>query len=866
MNVGGTREAEAERRDASEKECECICYSRTRSCRYAPARAREAGGGKIPGFIRRVWKVPGRSEGARCAENPGRTGLEEHHTDWIVSRRIRVEGGRAQAQQEHAPLRLHLHRALPSALLFPPPRRPPAAAADASTPQQRRTSMRAAAPRGTRTRLAAGACAACAPAPAGTRTGTSTGTQTVARPRRETREAVVLYTAVLLAKARDVDGGRERRAGLAFEHDLTVARSTRSPMTGESLHESKGRVHVEAKARVVLQRSRNGRYREARVPYTVQDEPAGAGAGNNGRRAGAQNTHTNTATPPQERVKMSYSTVEHAPADQQLIASTTSRQSATIFSRAYIDSNAGRFLENDWIDPAALRDFLGQQIRGADASTDQNVDHPPRKLTDSRDQFIIPSTRVKIESVPASAPPASTALIKQEPQSAALDTLCSNPIKIRTPTESGQEILEILSDTDHSDTDSDLEVTAVLTRGASRSSSVAPVQMYSEDDCDDDLVESDTHWEDGFTSMVRFGSFQITRKTKSPTAIVIDLSDPKLLLRLPTCPLAPVDESDASPTVATTHIDERVIGSTSAMEMTRCNHRDNCDTHTTAVFASTLSQSVEECSLARNGKYHTSANRSSLQQLPGLKCWRLLTQRCLRLHLAYNWYHIQEEKHTNASDLRMYLSSGLDVSRLQTRQQRATPIRIWMRRWRDQFALESRGGLAIRGAGWECEAETNNDCEGGACASQFPNEGRPPTDLRARSRMKAGREPHSVPAKMRERNKPSIIQEARGSGRKRDGTGENLQRNGFTFGWWIKGVGKAMVVLSFAAPFEGSEWVAVSYKHSPHRPDLKQSESVTKSPHPLGPESKLNSEVLGCVSPGTKRIEIWLRRVFASKR
>jgi hypothetical protein len=62
----------------------------------------------------------------------------------------------------------------------------------------------------------------------------------------------------------------------------------------------------------------------------------------------------------------------------------------------------------------------------------------------------------------------------------------------------------------------------------------------SEDDRDDDLVESDTHWEDGFTSMVRFGSFQITRKTKvqrieylpdlasiypifrSPTATVID--------------------------------------------------------------------------------------------------------------------------------------------------------------------------------------------------------------------------------------------------------------------------------------------------------------------------------------------------------
>jgi hypothetical protein len=36
----------------------------------------------------------------------------------------------------------------------------------------------------------------------------------------------------------------------------------------------------------------------------------------------------------------------------------------------------------------------------------------------------------------------------------------------------------------------------------------------SEDARDDDLVESDIHWEDSFTSMVRFGSFQITQKTK----------------------------------------------------------------------------------------------------------------------------------------------------------------------------------------------------------------------------------------------------------------------------------------------------------------------------------------------------------------
>jgi hypothetical protein len=58
------------------------------------------------------------------------------------------------------------------------------------------------------------------------------------------------------------------------------------------------------------------------------------------------------------------------------------------------------------------------------------------------------------------------------------------------------------------------------------------------------LVESDTYWEDGMTSMARIGSFRVTRKVKverieyvtgapsilpifrTPAAVVIDLSDP----------------------------------------------------------------------------------------------------------------------------------------------------------------------------------------------------------------------------------------------------------------------------------------------------------------------------------------------------
>ncbi|KAF7328489.1 hypothetical protein MVEN_02535900 [Mycena venus] len=161
------------------------------------------------------------------------------------------------------------------------------------------------------------------------------------------------------------------------------------------------------------------------------------------------------------------------------------------------------------------------------------------------------SIRIKIEPSFALAFPTITA-IKEEPQSVAIP-IPDNSVRLRAINEGGREVFVLLSDSESdSGNDSDVEVTATLTRGASRSSSAAPQAFPdamavddSNDEPDSDLVDSDTHWEDDFTSLVRVGNFRITQKVKvmrieyipdlacvypifhQPTAIVVDLSDPR---------------------------------------------------------------------------------------------------------------------------------------------------------------------------------------------------------------------------------------------------------------------------------------------------------------------------------------------------
>ncbi|KAJ7467361.1 hypothetical protein B0H11DRAFT_2197322 [Mycena galericulata] len=251
-----------------------------------------------------------------------------------------------------------------------------------------------------------------------------------------------------------------------------------------------------------------------------------------------------------------------------------------MFTPSYITSNAGRFLDHEWIDIPALREFLGNSApeAGSDASSTRST-----RLSACPDLV-----RIKTEGadpLPLSAPPTS--------------------FKIRTSYEGGREVLEISSD---SESDAD-EISGDLTRGASRSSSVyhppddnelpdtpdsddefptvvsAPsVELIESDDeshaskvsknkdvndfdCDSDadehggsndsdddsgLFESDTLWQDPIKSYVRIGNFQITKKNKSfkhieyvdelpsvypqfpeRTAIVVDLRDPKFNIKKP---------------------------------------------------------------------------------------------------------------------------------------------------------------------------------------------------------------------------------------------------------------------------------------------------------------------------------------------
>ncbi|KAJ7763834.1 hypothetical protein B0H16DRAFT_1718467 [Mycena metata] len=150
---------------------------------------------------------------------------------------------------------------------------------------------------------------------------------------------------------------------------------------------------------------------------------------------------------------------------------------------------------------------------------------------------VLAPRHVKIEPT---APPrfAIPPVVKAEPHTMAIPS----SIKLRTLTESGREVFELLdsdTDADHSDLD----------RAPSRSSRKIPQPSneidISDSEDEDDLMESDTHWEDAFKSLVRTGNFRITRKVKAerieylsdlasvypvfrkPTVIVSDLSDPK---------------------------------------------------------------------------------------------------------------------------------------------------------------------------------------------------------------------------------------------------------------------------------------------------------------------------------------------------
>ncbi|KAJ6632430.1 hypothetical protein B0H10DRAFT_1938053 [Mycena sp. CBHHK59/15] len=227
------------------------------------------------------------------------------------------------------------------------------------------------------------------------------------------------------------------------------------------------------------------------------------------------------------------------------------------FTPACIKANPGLFLDHEWIDISILREFLCRSI--PDAGVVVSSMHPSDSI------------HVKIEAPERLAPMVPTISVKAELQSMVLSRETSTSAKICTSYEGGREVLELLFDSEAEVADdSDIgEVSEELTRLASRSSSVFPllVEIAVDDsddkfhtseplgsadvidtkDSDDELLESDTVWQDPITLFVHTSNFEITRRVKNikcieyvsklasiypihrnPTVFVVDLDNPKI--------------------------------------------------------------------------------------------------------------------------------------------------------------------------------------------------------------------------------------------------------------------------------------------------------------------------------------------------
>ncbi|KAJ7701299.1 hypothetical protein B0H16DRAFT_1833555 [Mycena metata] len=221
-----------------------------------------------------------------------------------------------------------------------------------------------------------------------------------------------------------------------------------------------------------------------------------------------------------------------------------------LYSSAFITSNPALFLDHEWIEISALREFLSNKQSG---------------MVPGLTAVLFNSIPVKIE--PPNLSPIS---IKPEPQATSLPGPgVAKGVRLRTLIEGGREVFELISESEP-EPDSEVEVGAPPIRSSSRASSIT---MYTDtddlnlggqsgtddfrdgasdvDDRDgndsdkDDPRPSDTLWQDDITSSVRTGRFTITQKIKvqrlehlseipsiwpiprTSTAFVIDFNDDK---------------------------------------------------------------------------------------------------------------------------------------------------------------------------------------------------------------------------------------------------------------------------------------------------------------------------------------------------
>ncbi|KAJ6608403.1 hypothetical protein B0H10DRAFT_1955479 [Mycena sp. CBHHK59/15] len=240
-----------------------------------------------------------------------------------------------------------------------------------------------------------------------------------------------------------------------------------------------------------------------------------------------QGTFPNRPPTRRKRVKMATEVdagSKHTPADREYLDSLSTRLLMEfwnyVFSPTYIALNAAKFLDHEWVDMGALRDFLQQPARN----------FTPDESTTC--QSVSDSVRIKIEATPFLAPvPGPPILVKAEPQFASVPR-ASADVKMRALKEGGREVFELLSDSEPEadDRDSDLEVMEAL-QHTSRSSSAIPLPdpeqglgdnydsaeldarpESSDEEDDSELIESDTVWLDDGMSLARIGHFHPTRK------------------------------------------------------------------------------------------------------------------------------------------------------------------------------------------------------------------------------------------------------------------------------------------------------------------------------------------------------------------
>ncbi|KAJ6597312.1 hypothetical protein B0H10DRAFT_1959905 [Mycena sp. CBHHK59/15] len=164
-----------------------------------------------------------------------------------------------------------------------------------------------------------------------------------------------------------------------------------------------------------------------------------------------------------------------------------------VYSPAYIELNAGKFLDHEWVDISGLKQYLRRQTQNSGPAA--STTHPfalsgSGSIASTRLSVVSDPVRVKIEAM---ATPASASLVKAEPQVISIPQSPAQ-IKMRTLNEDSQEVFELLSDSeaDTDGRDSDLEVMEALQRTSRSSSTIPPCVTVDADDCPDDESECGT--------------------------------------------------------------------------------------------------------------------------------------------------------------------------------------------------------------------------------------------------------------------------------------------------------------------------------------------------------------------------------------